>query len=71
MPKINIILLLIINLIIAYLFITFALAYINEIDPNLNHKNKSVFLFLVYIILFINIFMFINSLLSIGSLFIC
>ena len=69
MTKPMIILFILINLIISYLFIVFSLAYINEIDPNLNIKNKSLYLFLVYVLLFTNGFMFIDGLLSLFTLF--
>ena len=69
MTKPMIILFILINLIISYLFIVFSFAYINEIDPNLNIKNKSLYLFLVYVLLFTNSFMFIDGLLSLFTLF--
>ena len=71
MTKPMIILFILINLIISYLFITFSLAYINQIDPNLNIKNKSLYLFLVYVLLFTNSFMFIDGLLGLFTLFTC
>jgi hypothetical protein len=71
MPKYVIFLLLIINLIITYLFILFSLTYINEIDPNFTSKYKTVFLLLVYILLFTNGIMFIDNCISIYSLFTC
>ena len=70
-PKPIIFLLLIINLIITYLFILFSLYYINEIDPNLKSKYKTVFLLLVYILLFTNFFMLIDTIISLVSLFTC
>jgi hypothetical protein len=45
---------LLIDLLITYLFIMFAVAYINEIHPTLFIKNKSLYIILVYVILIVN-----------------
>ena len=53
-----------INLCIAFLFILFTLDYINVIHPTLTLQNKSIYLILVYILLISNGFMFLVNMIT-------
>ena len=53
-----------INLCIAFLFILFTLDYINVIHPTLTLQNKSIYLILVYILLISNGFMFLVNIIT-------
>ena len=56
------------NMIISFLFILFALDYINIIDPKLTIPNKSIYIILVYMILISNSFLFLINLVYLGKI---
>ena len=57
------------NLIISFLFILFSLDYINVIDPKLTITNKSIYIILVYLLLISNGFMFLVNLINMIQIF--
>lgn len=57
------------NLIISFLFILFSLDYINVIDPKLTIQNKSIYIILVYLLLISNGFMFLVNFINMIQLF--
>jgi len=57
------------NLIISFLFILFSLDYINVINPKLTITNKSIYIILVYLLLISNGFMFLVNLINMIQFF--